>query len=307
MVNEPLTPRSLGDEDAPHMSPVTPAEDVRTVLINNISWGAVLAGVTVALVCQLLLNLLGFGVGAASLDPATGDNPSMKMFTLTAAIWWTLSGVIASFLGGLTAGRLSGRPKENTTAWHGLIAWGLTTLIVFFLITTTLGSVVGGAFRTLGSTVAGASRTAVEAAAPAIANSSDPFGGIERQLRETMGGDDPAALRDAAISSMRALATGDPAEMADARERAAQALAKARNISTDEAREQVTDYEVQYRTTAEEMKQKAKEAADVAAKAAAKGAIVAFLALLFGAIAAWLGGRAGAVEPTVTPVSVRHP
>jgi hypothetical protein len=301
MVNDPITPRSLGDKDAPHMSPVTPAEDIRTVLINNISWGAVLAGVTVALVAQLLLNLLGFGVGAATLDPATGDNPPPKIFTLTAAIWWTFSGLIAAFLGGLTAGRLSGRPKENTTAWHGLIAWGLTTLIVFFLVTTTLGSVVGGAFRTLGGAVAGVGRTAVEAAAPSIAGSADPFGGIERQLRETTTGKDPAALRDASISSMRALVTGDPADASAARERAAQALARAQDINIDEARKRVTDYEAQYQKAAEEAKQKAKEVADAAAKAAATGAIVAFFALLFGAMAGWIGGRAGAVEPTVTP------
>jgi hypothetical protein len=38
------TPRARGDTSAPHMSPVTPAEDARTILINKISWGAVLAG-----------------------------------------------------------------------------------------------------------------------------------------------------------------------------------------------------------------------------------------------------------------------
>jgi hypothetical protein len=49
----PATPR-LRDPEAPHMSPVTPAEDARTVLINKISWGAVLAGVVMALVTQLI-------------------------------------------------------------------------------------------------------------------------------------------------------------------------------------------------------------------------------------------------------------
>ena len=42
---EPDTPRNRGDYDAAHMSPVTPAEDARTVMLNRISWGAVLAGV----------------------------------------------------------------------------------------------------------------------------------------------------------------------------------------------------------------------------------------------------------------------
>jgi hypothetical protein len=42
------TPRTRGDRNAPHAIPVTPDEDVRTILINRVSWGAVLAGVAVA-------------------------------------------------------------------------------------------------------------------------------------------------------------------------------------------------------------------------------------------------------------------
>ena len=38
---QPDTPRSRGDTDAPHISPVTPAEDARTILLNRVSWGAV--------------------------------------------------------------------------------------------------------------------------------------------------------------------------------------------------------------------------------------------------------------------------
>jgi hypothetical protein len=59
----PTTPRARGASDAPHLSPVTPAEDARTILINQISWGAVFAGVVIALTAQLLLNLLGVGIG----------------------------------------------------------------------------------------------------------------------------------------------------------------------------------------------------------------------------------------------------
>ena len=94
---QPDTPRHRGDQDAPHTSPVTPAEDVRTIMLNRISWGAVLAGVAVALVTQLLLNMLGLGIGIATLDPGTGDNPTASTFSIGAGIWWTLSGIIAWF------------------------------------------------------------------------------------------------------------------------------------------------------------------------------------------------------------------
>ena len=43
-------------------------DDRRTMLCNRISWGAVLAGVAVSLVMQLLLNVLGVGIGMSSLD-----------------------------------------------------------------------------------------------------------------------------------------------------------------------------------------------------------------------------------------------
>jgi hypothetical protein len=293
------TPRARGDKDAPHMTAITPAEDVRTVLINNISWGAVFAGIAISLVTQLLLNMLGIGIGAATINPATGDNPSVTTFSLGAAFWWTVSGIIAAFLGGHAAGRLSGRPKESTAGWHGLTTWAVTTIIVFFLLTSTIGAVVGGALGAVKSTVGGVGRAALETAAPAVTN-TDVFGDVERQIRERSGGTDPQALRDAAVSAMRAVVLGDQTQADAARERAAEALARAQNISTDEARAQVTQYEQQYRQAAEQAKQKATQAAEAATDATAKGALFGFLALLLGAIAAWFGGRMGAVEPTMT-------
>ena len=60
-----------------------------------------------------------------------------------AGIWWTVSGIIASLVGGYVAGRLSGKPKPSTTSWHGLIAWAVTTLLVFYLLTSAIGGLVG--------------------------------------------------------------------------------------------------------------------------------------------------------------------
>jgi cytidylate kinase len=68
---KPDTPRNRGDYEARHVTPVTPAEDARTILLNKVSWGAVFAGVVVALVTQLILNMIGIGIGAATPDPGT--------------------------------------------------------------------------------------------------------------------------------------------------------------------------------------------------------------------------------------------
>jgi hypothetical protein len=243
----------------------------------------------------------------------TGDSPSATHFSMVAAIWWTVAGVIAAFAGGYAAGRLSGQPTESTAGWHGLAAWALTTLVVVYLLTSAVGSVLGGAYTALtstagnlASTAGGTARTAAEAAAPGIAQSADPFSSIEQRLRSASGGNDPAALRDAAIAATRAAVTGDEAQAQEARERAAQAIAKAQNIPVEQARTQAQQYEQQYRQTIDGAKQKAAAAASVSAKAVSRGALLGAIALLLGAIAGWFGGRAGAVDPTITSGLLRR-
>jgi hypothetical protein len=302
--HHPDTPRSRGDDDAPHMTPVTPEEDVRTIMLNRVSWAAVLAGVVVSLVTQLLLNMFGLGIGLATLDPGTGDNPAASTFSVGAAIWWTLSGIIAAFIGGYVAGRLSGRPKESTTGWHGITAWAVTTLLIFYLLTSTVGAVVGGAFRTVGSAVGGITQTAATAAAPALAE-ADPFAAIEQQVTAASGGTDPTAMRDAAVAAVRAAVTGNEAEAEAARVRAAEALARAQNIPVEQARAQVDQYAQQYQQTVDQVQQQAAEAADTAARVASTAALFGFIALVLGAVAAWFGGRFGTVEPTITAVRER--
>jgi hypothetical protein len=304
--------RRATDGDA-HVSPVTPAEDIRTIMLNKVSWGAVLAGVVIALVVQLLLNMLGIGVGAATLDPATSDNPSASSFSIGAGIWWTISGVIAAFAGAYAAGRLSGKPKEGTAGWHGLATWAVTTLVIVYLLSTAVGGLLGGTFSALtsvasgvGATAGGAVQTVAQAAAPSLAQATDPFGEIERSMRSATAGQDPAALRDAAVSALRAVVTGDQAQAQAARDRAAEALAKAQNIPQEQALQQIQQYEQQYRQAVDSARQQATAAADVAAATVSRGALLGFVALVLGAIASWFGGRMGAVDPTVTNGRARY-
>jgi hypothetical protein len=297
---------------------VAPAEDVRSILINRVAWGAVLAGVVVALVSQLIFNMIGVGMGASTLDPAASasENPSAAGFSIGAGVWWTVSGILAALAGGFAAGRLSGKPKETTAGWHGLISWALTTLVVFYLLTSTIGGLVGGAYRGLSSaaggiasTTGGAIQTAAQTAAPSLASGvADPFAAIEQSLRGATGSNDPAALRDAAIATVRAAVTGNEQQASDARNKAADAIAKAQNIPQEQARTQVEQYEQQYRQTVDKAKRQATEAAAAAAKAVSRGALLGALALVLGAVAAWIGGRMGTVQPTVTsPVELATP
>ena len=301
----PDTPRNRGSSDAPHVSPVTPAEDVRSIMINSVSWGAVFAGVAISLVLQLILNMIGIGIGASTLDVGAGsaDNPTAAGLSIGAGVWWTVSGIIAALAGGYVAGRLSGRPKESTAGWHGVTTWALATLIVFYLLTSALGSVIGGAFNTVTAAASGIAQTAgaaTQATATAASGEADPFAGIASAITGALGAGTTAEAGDAATAAVRALVTGDPAEAEAAREEAAQTIATAQGIPIEEARTQVEGYEAQYRETATNVQETATEVADTATTAVSSGALLASLALILGGIAGWLGGRWGAVVPTVT-------
>lgn len=288
-------PVSVSHVHAPAVDPYL------NVAYNKVSWGAIFAGVALALTTHILLNLLGVGIGAAVIDPMTGDNPAASTFSIGTAIWFVISGIIAAFIGGYVASRLSGRPLKSTGALHGIASWAVTTLIIVYLLTTSVGAIVGGAFSGLGGLVSSAGSTVATAAttaAPALATASDPMAGIEQQIRDASGGNDPADLRDAAVTSVRAMLTGDQAQVEEARNRSAEALARAQNIPVDQARQQVEQYETQYRESMDQAKQQATEAADTAATAISVGAIAAFISLAVGAVAAWIGGSVGTTHVT---------
>jgi len=303
MDHQPDTPRNRGDMDAPHMSPVSPAEDIRTIEINQVAWGAVFAGVAIGLITQLLLNMLGLGLGLATLDPGTSDNPSAGGLSIGAAIWWVLSGIVASFLGGWIAGRLAGKPRESTGGWHGVTSWAVTSLIVVYLLTSAVGGIVGGAFGALGSAASGLTRTASTAAtvaAPAAAGQgSNIVGAVENKVNQATGG---VNIGDTAKAVIGGATSDDPAKQAQAREQAAQAYAQAKGVPIEQARTQVAQTEQQTTARAAELKQSAAQAANTAANALSVAALVSAISLILGAPAAWFGGRRGAVHPTLTAV-----
>lgn len=293
------------------VSATTPAEDARTVLLNKVNWGAIIAGAVIALIIQFLLSLLGVGIGAATLDPATGDNPDAGTFSIVSAIWYAVTGIIAAFAGGFIASRMSGKTLASSGALHGLTSWAVTTLFLLYLLTTAVGTLVGGALNGLGAIAGGIGNTvatAAETAAPALAEATDPFAGIQDQISQATGGTDPEALQNAAVSAVRAAVTGDEAEAEEARETAAQALARSQNIPVEQARTQVEGYQQQYQETVQAAQEQATAAADAAASAASTGAIAAFFALLLGAVAAWFGGRSGIAAPIATASTIvgRH-
>jgi hypothetical protein len=171
----------------------------------------------------------------------------------------------------------------------------VTTLVILYLLTTSVGALIGGAFGGLSSVVGGLGQTAATAAtaaAPAITSSANPMSGIEQQIRGTTG-NDPKALQDAAVAAVQAAFTGDQAKAADARGRATDAVAKAQGIPVEQARVQIEQYEKSYRDNMAAAKKQALDAAQATTTAVSAGAILGFIALALGAIAAWFSGAWG--------------
>ncbi|KQS83370.1 MULTISPECIES: hypothetical protein [Methylobacterium] len=278
--------------------------DTRAVLLNQVSWGAIFAGAVTALVTQVIINLVGVGVGLASVGTTAADNPSASTVSMGAGAWFVASGLVASLAGGLIAGRLSGKALPGAAALHGLVSWAVTTLVVLYMLTSAASGLVGGTLGTVSSALGGAGnlvggtvQTAAQAAAPSLSKISNPLDGIEDKVRQQAAGQDPQAAKDAAVAAVKAVLTGDPAQKEQAKTRAADALAKAQGITPDQAKAQIDDYQKQYEQAVASAKQKAEAAAVTAKSAATQGAFYAALALILGALAAYVGGRMGAPKP----------
>ncbi len=207
-----------------------------------------------------------------------------------------MSGLISSFVGGYVAARMSGRTVATTGAMHGLTAWAFTTLLVLWLLTTSVGSIVGGALGGVASAVGTVGDTLAQSAGP-LAQQLDPAEFIERQVRGT--GESPEALQAEAANALRQLIIAGDAPDANVRQRAVDALARAANVPPEQAEQRLDEIVAQYRQTVERVQTAAAETADTAASVVSTGALIAFAALVLGAIAGWFGGRSGVVHPVI--------
>jgi hypothetical protein len=92
------------------------------------TWSAVLAGVFASLVVQILLTMLGFGVGLLAIDVATTSAPAGAGWA--AFVWWAVSGIIAAFIGGAVAAANSPDQTSLGRVGHALAAWSVATVVV---------------------------------------------------------------------------------------------------------------------------------------------------------------------------------
>ena len=264
------------------------------------SWSAIFAGVVIAVAVQLVLGILGTGIGLSMVDPTDGSTPGASGFGIGAGIYWLITTAIALGAGGYVAARMSGVTERFDALVHGLVVWGVTLILTLYLLTSAVGGIIGGAFRTVGA-VAGAAGSTVGAAAPKVAQVAGVDEGDVRQEAAKYLSDtptDPAQMtpeqaQKEIAKQLPAMARGGT-DGVRAEARVVDIVAAQRKISREQAQAQVSQAKADFIRTKNETVQAAKTAADAAAGAASKTSFILVLALLVGAGASAFGATAAA-------------
>jgi hypothetical protein len=112
------------------------------VFNRSISWSAIVSGLVVAMVSQILLTMIGVAIGAATINPTSESNPADGLGT-GALIWWFVTALISLYLGARVAGRMSGVVTRREGGYHGFLMWCTSTVIMFMVAGTVLGGIFG--------------------------------------------------------------------------------------------------------------------------------------------------------------------
>src|SRR5690606_2919285 len=146
--NEPVTER-VG---------VVAPRTARTNRFPAIAWSSIIGGLVVGLATHMLMMLLGVAAGLTAVEFTTTGLGVQNVPEWSAA-WNGLSMLLAAFVGGYVAARMSGLRRKADGVVHGFVAWGATTLLYAVLSISALGALFGGVFSTVdnvGPSAAGA-------------------------------------------------------------------------------------------------------------------------------------------------------
>ncbi|MBB6192638.1 hypothetical protein FHS51_002891 [Sphingobium wenxiniae] len=268
-------------------------------LRSRLSWPAIFAGVTLAIAIQLVLALLGTGIGFSLVDPVKGTTPGANSFGIGAGLYWVVSMMISLGAGSYAAARVAGAHDRFDGLVHGLTIWGLTSILTVYLITSAVGGIIGGAFRTVGG-VASTAGQSVGAAAPVIARAAsvdDIDIGNEAAAYLTSVPADPAAMspqeaQKEVARQLPDLAAGGT-KGAQAESRIVAIVAAQQKISAAEARQKVEAAKARFVAAKNDAVETAKTTVDTAAGGAAGTSFLVVLALIIGAASAGFGGIVG--------------
>ena len=249
-----------------------------------VSWSGAIAGALGAAAINFILIALGSGIGLAITSPYSG--PSAGTMTIAGAVWLVFSQTLAFAAGGYYAARVRvGAPGAVAGASrfrdgaNGFLVWAIgvaaTALIVALV---TVASLYGVGRAASGALEAGAAVTQTDLMSYYV----DEF---TRSTQPAAAGGNPQA-DSTQVTRILATSVRNGKLADDDRAYLASLVAARTGVSQDEAQRRVDDM---FNRAREGLKQ----AADNARKAAAFVSFWTFMALLFGAVAATLGGILG--------------
>ncbi|NVB85169.1 MAG: hypothetical protein HOV81_42780 [Kofleriaceae bacterium] len=114
-------------------------------------WSAVFAGATVAITCWVLLQMIGMGIGLATVEVDSAG--SLRTVGIGTTVWAAVAPIIALFIGGYIAGRLAATYDQKVGAMHGLVVGALGSLVGLIVMVSIVTTVASAAMRTATSRI----------------------------------------------------------------------------------------------------------------------------------------------------------
>jgi hypothetical protein len=291
-------PTIVGDQNIPLASVVGGDTELSEPVHvhRRISWPAIFGAVILVISMQVLFSLLGAGIGLGTVNTNAGNTPGAAVLGIGAGVWWIISSFIALMVGGYVAGWLAGIETRRDGALHGLVAWGIATLLSFWLLTSAIGGIAGGGFSMLREVSSATGKGMSDALTPLAQGAGLRPDSLQQTtqayLRPTDADPTTMSPQDAQKAVTMDLVTyakgGDDAEAA--KQRIIAIMAAQMKISREQASARFDREQERARQARDQAVQTAKNAADASASVASKTAFAVFGVMLLGAVAAALGG-----------------
>lgn len=298
--------------------------------ISAVSWGAIFAGAVGAASLAMILLMLGVGLGLSSISPYGNQGVNAGTIGVATIAWLMFTQIAASGMGGYLAGRLRSKWLDTHSneiyfrdTAHGFLAWAVASLISAILLTSTIGSIIGGGAKAVGSMAGSASSLSVNSMLNESNGSSKLYdssmsyfvNSLFRANPSPEGSTNPSTMQssDSTVQSVKGQSYRvTPAQLGEVTgifvnsintgsladndlQYVAQLVSQNTGITQKEAAQRVQSIYAKAQSKVQEAKDIAKQAADKALKTSSYIALWTFISLLLGAfIASWcatFGGR----------------
>lgn len=267
-------------------------------------WGAVLAGLAVAIALNVFFAELGLWMNLGIID----SESSAGTVVAVNAIAWVVTGLVALFAGAWIAGRMATARTVLEGSLHGIAVWGAGAVVMLLLAFSAAGVMGGGMMAVIGKGLEGAGQVA-EVVAPswdsireeldgALVQDAVGAGAVAGGQQSTAGGD--TAIRDRSrliqLAGRHFSLESGPVSAAE-RGEMVELIAAGAGISKPAAEQTLDQWDEVWTGTVETYetaKAEALQAAQTAREATMVAAAWAAVAMLLSAVAAFLGGGYGA-------------